>query len=212
MFTTENRVALVLDDHRLFADSFAKLLEQTSLFRIVPIFYNEKDLLQYLISFRTSDNFYIFADYFMENRNLPVFYNDLKRAGKNLKIIVVTSLIKPALLHELLLLNPNGVISKSAQADEVIACMDEVSRNKKYISPGIQELLTLSPAVHGLPFTPREIEILHYFEKGYSVNETANFLHLSPHTISAHRRKMMSKAKVKSITALLSLAREYDIL
>src|SRR5690606_20412066 len=94
-----NLSALVLDDHKLFADSFAKLIEFTTLFRSVNVFYQEQELIQYLIRFRTSDTLYLFLDYYVDERPLPTFLNDIKRVSNNAKLIVVTSVASPYLLN-----------------------------------------------------------------------------------------------------------------
>lgn len=203
--------ALVLDDHKLFADSFAKLMEFTSLFRAVNVFYHEQELMQHLIRFRTTDTLYLFLDYYLDDRPLPAFLNDLKRVSKNIKVIVVSSLASPYLLNDLLKYAPDGIISKTAEASEVIDCIHEIAAGGTFISPGIKKLLDSSPEETIIPFTAREIELLQYFVKGLSINEAAEELGLSKHTIAAHRRKMMAKTHTSSITALLAVAKKYNV-
>jgi len=57
----------------------------------------------------------------------------------------------------------------------------------------------------------REIEILHYFAQGFSVNETAEKFFLSKHTVVSHRRKMMRKTNTNTITELLSYVRKMGL-
>ncbi len=207
----KNLSAIVLDDHRLFADSFAKLIEFTTLFRTVNVFYHEQELVQYLIRFRTTDTLYLFLDYYVDDRPLPTFLNDVKRVSKNIKVIVVSSLASPYLLNDLLKYTPDGIISKTANADEVIDCIHEIAGDKSYISPEIKKILDSSEE-EAIPFTAREIELLQYFVRGLSINEAAEELGLSRHTIAAHRRKMMAKTQTSSITALLAAAKKFNVI
>lgn len=208
----KNLSAIVLDDHRLFADSFAKLIEFTTLFRTVNVFYHEQELVQYLIRFRTTDTLYLFLDYYVDDRPLPTFLNDVKRVSRNIKVIVVSSLASPYLLNDLLKYTPDGIISKTANADEVIDCIHDIAENKNYISPEIKKILDNSEEEAIIPFTAREIELLQYFAKGLSINEAAEELGLSRHTIAAHRRKMMAKTQTSSITALLAAAKKFNVI
>lgn len=207
----QNLSAIVLDDHKLFADSFAKLIEFTTLFRTVNVFYHEQELFQYLIRFRTTDTVYLFVDYYLEDRSLPAFLNDLKRLSKNIKVIVVSSLASPYLINDLLKYAPNGIISKTSNADEVIDCIHEIAVNREYISPEIKKILDNREEA-AIPFTSREIELLQHFAKGLSINEAAEVLDLSRHTIAAHRRKMMAKTNTSSITALLAAAKKFNVI
>lgn len=207
-----NLSAIVLDDHRLFADSFAKFIEFTSLFRSVNVFYHEQDLMQYLIRFRTTDTLYLFVDYYMKDRSLPGFLNDLKRLSKNTKIIVVSSITNSYLIQDLLKYSPDGIIGKAASADELIDCIHEVANSRVYISSELRNILDSGKDEQNVPFTLREIELLRYFSKGLSIKETAEELGLSKHTIAAHRRKMMAKTHTTSITGLLAAAQKFSVI
>ena len=189
-----NISAIVLDDHKLFADSFAKLVEFTSLFRTVNVFYHEQDLMQYLIRFRTTDTLYLFVDYYMGDRSLPAFLNDLKRLSRNIKVIVVSCISNSFLIHAL------------------IDCIHEVANGGQYLSDEIREIMARDNGERAVPFTSREIELLRYFARGLSINDTAEELKLSRHTIAAHRRKMMAKTNTSSITGLLSAAQKLSVI
>lgn len=207
-----NISAIVLDDHKLFADSFAKLVEFTSLFRTVNVFYHEQDLMQYLIRFRTTDTLYLFVDYYMGDRSLPAFLNDLKRLSRNIKVIVVSCISNSFLIHDLMKFSPDGIIGKTAKADALIDCIHEVANGGQYLSDEIREIMARDNGERAVPFTSREIELLRYFARGLSINDTAEELKLSRHTIAAHRRKMMAKTNTSSITGLLSAAQKLSVI
>lgn len=203
---------MVLDDHRLFADSFAKVVELSTLFRTVNVFYHEKELIQHLTRFRTTDTLYLFADYYMGDRSLPVFLNDLKRLSGNIKVIVVSSLTNPFLIRDLLRYAPDGIIGKASPAYALVDCVHEIARGGCYISEEIREILEKDKTGPEVTFSPREIELLRHFANGLSVRDTAEELKLSKHTISAHRRKMMVKTRTNGITGLLAVARKLNII
>jgi DNA-binding NarL/FixJ family response regulator len=208
----KNVSAIILDDHKLFADSFAKLVEFTTLFKSVNVYYNDQDLIQSLIRFRSKDPIFLFVDYYLGEKSLPLFINDLRRVSKGIKIIVVSSLANPYLLQDLQKYSPDGILSKTATADELFDCIHEIFSGSTFVSPSVKSIMDSAEDDAGVPFTNREIELLQYFAKGLSINGAAEELNLSKHTIAAHRRKMMLKTNTSSITALLAEAKRLGVI
>jgi DNA-binding CsgD family transcriptional regulator len=58
----------------------------------------------------------------------------------------------------------------------------------------------------------RQLEVLELLNKGLGSHEIAQELSISTHTVDNHRRSMLDKFCVKDTTALLWLARTWDIL
>ncbi|MGE8423707.1 MAG: helix-turn-helix transcriptional regulator, partial [Sphingobacterium siyangense] len=91
------------------------------------------------------------------------------------------------------------------------SCVYTIKQGLEYIDPYFTELI--AEQNRGLTqFTPREIELLKYFAQGVTIAETAKKTFLSPHTIVAHRRKMMAKVNCKSITQMLNFAKENELI
>ncbi|WP_157501551.1 helix-turn-helix transcriptional regulator [Echinicola vietnamensis] len=59
---------------------------------------------------------------------------------------------------------------------------------------------------------PRELEILQLFTQGFSIDRTAELVHLSRHTIVSHRRKMMKKTGSKTILELLAFSQKHGLI
>lgn len=53
-------------------------------------------------------------------------------------------------------------------------------------------------------FTHREKEILRSIAKGYTFNEIAELLNISPHTINTHKKNMLKKTDCKNTTELVA--------
>lgn len=54
--------------------------------------------------------------------------------------------------------------------------------------------------------THREQEVLSLFAKGLTSKEIASQLFISPHTVEAHKRKMMYKYRAKNLVELAVIA------
>lgn len=202
--------AVVLDDHRLFADSFALLLQRTGNIDVVQSFSETEDFFQFLRSFGTA-NLFVFLDYYFPNENGLTILTEIRRINGKAKIIFVTSASAPAVVRSILQYRPQGLLSKFGDIQTLSACITAVKKNTFFVHPDFQRLM-LETNRTTVTFTPREIELLKYFSQGYSIAETAAKTFLSPHTIVAHRRKMMAKAKCHSIAEMLTYARDNDLI
>lgn len=206
-----NAIAIIFDDHLLFADSFSALIERLELFSSVHTLSEEKELTRFLIKHSTAP-VYLFLDYYLKNKNALHLINEVRRLNKRVIIIVMSSVISPTAISNILNYSPQGFVSKSSGFDMILECMATIARGEQYISPVITEIISNTDRSERILFTGRELEVLQYFANGLSIADTAEQMHLSKHTIVAHRRKMMAKSNVNSITELLSYAREHELI
>ena len=208
-----NPIAIVYDDHLLFAETFAAVLEKLQLFKSVHLFADDEQAYrQFLVNYFDVP-VYLFLDYYLPKNNALALISETRRINKKARIVVVSSITAPSLITHILTYSPHGFISKSCGVDIVIDCLRTVSQGERYMCPITREIARMeSLPVDEIPFTVRELEMLQHFAQGLSVIETANKTHLSKHTVVAHRRKMMSKAQVNSITELLAYARNKELI
>ncbi len=186
--------AVILDDQKIVAFSFALLLKRECGIELVQSFSQGSEFLQFLRAFGKQDLF-VFLDYYLPNEN-----------GLSL-----TGATAPAVISSILQYRPEAVLSKSCELSEVLACFDAIKKKEIYICSKFERILSTSNKKIKT-FTPREIEVLQYFSEGYSVAETASKTFLSPHTVVAHRRKMMAKAECQTIGQMLKYAREHNLI
>lgn len=208
-----NNWALVFDDHSLYAETFSSFLEKIDLFSNIRNFTNEEALKAFLINLTVKPDLYLFLDFYLKDKTSLSLINELRRLYKSIRIIIISSVSNPVLMKEILNYNIQGFLSKYSTGEELIDCIKHVSRtNPIFISQHIMSIIVEYDNENTVPFSAREIEILGYFAKGLSVNDTAETMILSRHTIVSHRRRMMAKTNTKSITELLAFARKIDLI
>jgi len=135
------------------------------------------------------------------------FLNSFGRKG----VVIFLDYYLPFLIYTLKRYNPAGILSKSCSVDTLKQCVEDVTSEKSFLDPLFQHMLNTQQSLQ-VKFTAREIELLKYFAKGETIAATAEKMFLSPHTVIAHRRKMMAKAECQSITHLLTFAKENGLL
>ncbi|TYR37915.1 response regulator transcription factor [Sphingobacterium phlebotomi] len=202
--------AVVLDDHRLFADSFALLLQKIGQFDVVLSFSAVDEFFSFLQSFGDQE-LYVFLDYYLPDTNGLALFADIKRQCRIVKIIFITSAFTPAVIRNISHYKPDGILSKSAEIPLFVKCIRDVRSGRKFVDPQFEPFLAQRDE-RGTTLTPREIELLKYFSQGHSIAETAAKTFLSPHTVVAHRRKMMAKANCQTIAQMLTYARDNELI
>ncbi len=81
----ENSKAVILDDHKIFSDAFSMLLEKLNHFKYVHPFYNEKDFLNFVRSYR-NESLFLFVDYHLQDHNALSIINTVKKLNKENRI------------------------------------------------------------------------------------------------------------------------------
>jgi len=202
-------IAVVLDNHGLFADSFGKMIESLSFFEDVQIFTDKGHLISFLIKLPPQTHGFFFLDYYLgEDTALPVI-SDIKRICSHSHIVIVSVATSPSLLRSLMdHKKVEGVLSKYSGANDVNECIDSVINHKKFISPYLKDILGEGNAATKIPLSDRELEIVQYAAQGMTVNLTADKMNISRHTVAAHRRKILAKTGCASVSELLELARK----
>ncbi len=204
-------IAIIVDDHQLFCESFASLIEKMHVFEEVKCFKDDSELFNFLLH-NDYNIVYLFLDYYLENKVCINLIKDVQRISKKIKIVIVSSLMNPGIIKKLLDQGPNGFISKASGFDIILQCLKTIEKKEVYICPIIAEIISHNETTDSAHFTNKEVELLQYFNHGYSIDKTAELTNLSKHTIVAHRRNMMQKTNCKSITELLWYCKGRELL
>jgi len=202
--------AFVLDDHTLFTDGFALLLESTDQFEKVDAGGTEAELQAAL---KEHPPTHLFLDYHLPDFNALEVIKKIRKDHPDMRIIMISSLGNTLLIQRLLKNGLTSFVSKNISKTELLECLRVTEMGRSYISKDISLLLDNNSSLQKqLNFTNKEIEILQFIAKGFTIEQTAKTLHLSTHTIVSHRRNMMAKAELSSASALVKLAYEAGLI
>ncbi|MBI1249562.1 response regulator [bacterium] len=102
-----------------------------------------------------------------------------------------------------------GYVNKEADADEVVRAIRHVSRGQAFLSAAMTSEI-LSRAEDDLPhekdpmerLTNRQMEVFRLIGSGLSLQQIAERLHISIHTVETHREHIKHKLKAKSLSEL----------
>ncbi|MCH6199622.1 response regulator transcription factor [Aquiflexum sp. LQ15W] len=206
------RIALA-DDHKMFAKGIASLLEDDDDFRIEGVFSNGIELLEFLKKHE--------VDIILTDMNMPFLdgvgvIESVKRLIPNSKIIVLSMYDDEAIFLKCQKLGADAYVLKNADSDELIYTVKEVFEGnhimsfQKVIQQNIDERYS-DFYKEKFKLSKRELQLVRMIKRGMTNKDVAEELHLSIHTVEAHRKKVHAKLGVSSVAELVKKAFELGI-
>jgi DNA-binding NarL/FixJ family response regulator len=211
-----NPVKIILaDDHPLFAEGIAMLLNSIPGIEVVGIASNGKEVLQ-LLKEKSCD--LALLDIHMPGMDGIEASQKIKKLYPYIQIVALTMEDGSAVVEQMKNAGASGYVLKTADKPTlhkaILSAMQQAPPKKKArfsAKPLPGNLPTpednhtptyLDAQLHSL--TSREIEILHLIAQGYSTPQIADKLVISPKTVETHRKNMLKKVKVKNIMGLVN--------
>jgi DNA-binding NarL/FixJ family response regulator len=201
---------IILDDHLLLTEGLIELLK-----RIIPTAeinaYAQVDLAKAALKISTYD--FLLCDVMVPGDNIEEFVVYCRKNYPDLIIIMLTSVIDTDTVRKFFSYNVNGYMSKGTNFSEFKMALEKTYKGQTYISSDLSGRLVSSMFFEkesGL--TPKELGLLRLIAAGHNTDKMAAILHISPHTVSAHRRSIMNKLGIHTSAGLVKYAFEHKII
>jgi DNA-binding NarL/FixJ family response regulator len=134
----------------------------------------------------------------------------LRKAQPKLAILALSIHEEPYFVQEMLRAGADGYVVKSAAVRELVQAIRTVSQGSMYLSPVItRQAVGRGPAFlsgAAARLSAREREVLILIANGKTSAEIAARLAISPGTVEAHRRNIMTKLGLHTIAELTKYA------
>ena len=146
----------------------------------------------------------IILDISMPGRSGVDTLRSLKRVRPNLPVLILSGFAENLYAVNLLRAGAAGYVSKDAAAIQLVAAVRVVAQGRKYVSPGVAQLLAdgLSVKDQDQPvhsqLSQREFQVFCKLAKGEGVSQIAEELFLSVKTVSTYRGRILEKMGLKT--------------
>jgi DNA-binding NarL/FixJ family response regulator len=199
---------LLADDHKIVLDGLKSLLEPE--FELVGTVGDGRALFSAAGQLHPD---VIVVDISMPLLNGIEAVRQIKKLDKQVKVVFLT--MHPDVTYAIRAFEAgaSGYVLKHSAASELLTAIHEAIKGRTYLTPMIAgELVqaykggTYRQTEEAQQLTQRQREILQLLVEGNSAKEIANLLNISPRTVEFHKYNMMSKLKLKSLSALIQYA------
>lgn len=147
---------------------------------------------------------------------------DIKRRFPKLFLLAITPLQHGNTLINALRAGIDSYIKKSCDMPEVVEAIEMTSKGKSFYcgkilekirkeSIDISDMNSVDLTCDAIVLSRREKEILTLITEGLTNSKIAELLFLSSHTVTTHRKNIMSKLGVKNTAGIVMYAVKYGI-
>ena len=149
--------------------------------------------------------------------NIHEFMQNLYKHDDKAKVVLLTDSLDINYLNQALKAGITGCLLKSIDKKKLKQSLISVAEGEKVFSDAISNLMTdryadLAQNKTGQSsfdkITKREREILQMIVDGYTSQEIAKQLYISPRTVETHRSNLLQKLQMKNTAALVRYALE----
>jgi two-component system invasion response regulator UvrY len=158
----------------------------------------------------------VVLDISMPGANVLDVIKEIKRQRPDLPILVLSIHPEEQYAMRVLKAGVSGYLTKKSAPDELITAIRKVSKQKKYISTSLAELMVsgLSKNYKNQPhevLSDREHQIMCLIASGMSAKEIAEKLGLSGKTVSTYRSRVLRKMNMKNNTEFTHYAIKHKL-
>lgn len=203
---------LVADDHTIVRDGICALLALTPDIEIVGEAANGKEALEMIKK--------LLPDVVLMDIVMPIMggleaTRRICKESPGVKVLALTQYDDREYVFPAIEAGACGFISKTAASSEVASAIRSAHRGDSFLSPSVARLFVENyqqgasiKRSHDLyeQLTDREREILKLLAEGYTTQEIANMLAVSPKTVEGHKTNLMAKLDLHSRVDLVKYA------
>jgi DNA-binding NarL/FixJ family response regulator len=212
-------ITIVLaDDHAIVRQGLKKILKEEKDIQVIGEAKNGRDAVN-KVQELTPD--IVIMDIAMPELNGIEATRQIKQAGIETKIIILSMHDHSRYIRELLGLGVSGYLLKNAASRDIVKAVNSAIKGNTYLSPSISSRViedyvgmnkkSLEEELYNT-LSNREREVFQMVVEGSSTKKIAETLCVSPSTIKSHRSNIMEKLKMDNLSQLIQYAIQLGII
>jgi DNA-binding NarL/FixJ family response regulator len=207
----------IVDDHSLFLEGLSSILKDIENFNILITASSAKELLNQP---NLSSVDVLISDISMPEMDGIALSQIIKKQFPTIKILILSMHEEIQIIKSLIKIGVDGYLFKNSDKEVLVNAITTVAQGNPFFSETIRNKIIFanedeaqSTTKSILPkLSSREKEILELIAKGLTINQIADTLFISHHTVVSHKQKLFYKFNVDKITTLVKKALDLEII
>ena len=201
----------IVDDHRLFREGIAELINHFVGYRVLNLFGGGRDFIEAIQSGEIPD--LAILDIQMPGMDGEEIARWLRQHHPNVKVLSLSMHDDDVNILRMIKAGSRGYVLKSSEPDELKLALDQVVHHNYYHSELVANTLMKNLNQAGGPpnatpfnFLSKDLEFLQMICSEFTYKEIADRLNLSIRTIDSYRESLFERCQVKSRVGLALFA------
>ena len=195
---------LVADDHAVLRRGVGALLEREGDMSAVG---EAATADQGVIKARALQPDVILLDVVMPRKSGFDALPELREVAPAARVIMLSMQTNPSAIRQALNSGAAGYVSKHASDTDLLDAIRRVNAGSRYVDPGLGgDLVVSDAATLTQPISERERDVLFLLALGYTNQQIAAMLFISPRTVDTHRAHIMQKLGLETRAELVLYA------
>jgi len=193
------RIAIV-DDHAMVRAGLRQFFADQPDFQVVAEAVNGRDALDIV---RQGEVDVMVMDISMPDHSGVDALVAIKARAPDLPVLILSGFAEVHYATTLLRQGASGYLNKDCDPEDIVKAIRTVHRGRKYITPGVAELLADGLSDEGdkplhTQLSERELQVFLRLARGETVGHIATSMSLSVKTVSTYRTRVMEKMRLES--------------
>jgi DNA-binding NarL/FixJ family response regulator len=200
---------LVADDHEVVRRGLCTMLDSHPGWEICGEAANGREAVELALQHHPH---VVVMDINMPELNGLEATRQICKALPGVRVVILTAHDSEQLVREMLASGARGYVLKADAGDDLIAAVEAVVAGRLFFTSSVSDFVMRSLAKDGGPaeaperLSPREREVVQLIAEGKSNKEVATKLDISVKTVETHRKHIMSKLELHSVSDLVRYA------
>jgi DNA-binding NarL/FixJ family response regulator len=195
---------LVTDDHAVLRTGVAALLECEDDMSAVG---QAATAEQAVLKARALQPDVVLLDVVMPRKSGFDALPELQKVAPEARVIILSMQTSPSSIRQALTSGAAGYVAKHASETDLLDAIRRVAGGSRYVDPELGgDLVVSDGAALTQPISERERDVLSLLALGYTNQQIAAMLFVSPRTVDTHRAHIMRKLKLETRAELVLYA------
>ena len=195
----------ILDDHALFRDALARLLDSDETLEVVGASGSTQQALADLLRLRPD---ILILDYDLGDQNTLALVAELRRERFGGRILLVTAGLPDEHALEFIRLGVAGVFHKQKPPEELHNSIRELAEGRVLLDQSYLQTLASAAVKPRSNLTNRDKQVLRFLVEGRANKEIAAALSISESAVKSNLQQLFAKTGVRTRSQLVRIALE----
>lgn len=201
---------IIVDDHPMVQEGLRSMIKKINFVDLIAVANNAYEAIE---AIKKNQPDILLTDINMPEISGIELTEKIKKEFSSVKIIGMSTFNERNFITQMIASGADGFIVKNASEEEIKNAILSVSEGKMYLSVDVKLNANEKLELNKIPLiSSREKEVLELISQGFTNNQIAEKIFISPYTVDSHRKSLMTKLNASNTAILIKQAIKFNLI